>query len=353
MLASRAEATWGATSSLDSIAASATIIALAAPTFAQSTDALAEAREKFAEARKLENSGEWAGALDLFQVVAGVKTTPQVRFHVALCMEHLGLLTQALDGFARAAEEADPSAPEVLRESRAHLKELETRIATVTVAVSGALPEDELALDWRPIPIGDRPIPVRLDPGTHVAEVRRGTAVVARAVFVAEAQKPKRVALTVGTVATSLGEPDALASAQSRDAGTPPARGNETGTSTQRMVGFGLLGLGGVSAVMTGVFAGMRGGALSDLEARCPAQPTCPAISDRDAIDGIVSRGKTYAALVNAFAGVTAAAVIGGFALVVTAPSRATAPGAHTGHAVSIRPVVSATSGGFTVEGVL
>ena len=32
--------------------------------------------------------------------------TPQVRFHIALCMENVGMLTQALEGFQLAAREA-------------------------------------------------------------------------------------------------------------------------------------------------------------------------------------------------------------------------------------------------------
>lgn len=325
-------------------------VAITAPTFAQSTDALADAREKFGEARKLENAGDWARALDLFQVVAAVKTTPQVRFHVALCMEHLGLLTQALDGFTRAAEEANPSAPEVVREAQDHLKALETRIATVTVVAFGATPEDAIELDRRPIPAGDPPLPMRVDPGTHVAEVRRGSAIVARAFFVAEAQKPKRIALTVGTVATPP-----------RETVTPsPAREPESASSrdlqTRRVLGFGLLGLGGVAAVMTGVFAGMRGGALADLEAQCPAQPTCPANADRPTIDAVVSRGKTYSALVDVFAGVTAVTVLGGVALVLTAPPgspSSTPQSGQTGHAVSIIPTLSRTSGGLSLTGIL
>ena len=70
---------------------------------------LAEAREWFAKARRLEDTGQWSEALELLQRVAAVKTTPQVRFHIALCMENVGLLTQALEGFQRAAREASRS----------------------------------------------------------------------------------------------------------------------------------------------------------------------------------------------------------------------------------------------------
>src|SRR4051812_36571010 len=70
----------------------------AEPTGAQ----LDQARERFAAGRALEKDGRWSEALDAFQQVGAIKMTPQVRFHIALCLENVGVLTQALDGFVDA-----------------------------------------------------------------------------------------------------------------------------------------------------------------------------------------------------------------------------------------------------------
>src|SRR5689334_16529333 len=51
---------------------------------------LDKARAQFQQGLALETAGDWAGALSLFVQVAAVKLTPQVRFHVGLCEEHLG-----------------------------------------------------------------------------------------------------------------------------------------------------------------------------------------------------------------------------------------------------------------------
>ena len=86
---------------------------------------LNQARERFGEARRLEDAGRWGEALTLLQRVAEVKTTPQVRFHIALCMENIGLWTEALDGYAQAAGEAKGSAPDVVTEANEHIRKLE------------------------------------------------------------------------------------------------------------------------------------------------------------------------------------------------------------------------------------
>jgi hypothetical protein len=302
-------------------------IARAEPTEAE----LTQARERFKTARKLEDAGKWAEALEQLQRVAEVKTTPQVRFHIALCMENMGRLTEALDGFAQAASEAGTSAPDVVKESREHIKKLEDTIPTVSVGVAGAAAGDALYLDRRRIPIDERPLALRADPGPHSAEVRRGDAVVARELFTLEPRSVRRVELRVGSVAPLPGE----AAKKPGDGSKPPSSG-----STQRALGWAAVGLGAASAIATGVFIGLRAGALDRLEAACPAMTRCS-----PTVDPIVREGKTHAALVNAFAVLTGVAAAGGVALILTAPSPARAAPKV---AIRVLPALS----GVTIEGV-
>ncbi len=176
--------------------------ARATPTAAEIT----QARERFATARKLEDAGRWAEALSLLQRVAEVKMTPQVRFHVALCLENVGLWTQALDGYAQAAGEAG-GATDVLKEANEHLHKLEQAIPTVSLSADGTAPGDELLLDRRRLPLDDRPLPIRADPGPHTAEVRRGGAVLAREYFALEPRSTRRIELHLGAVAPEPGQP--------------------------------------------------------------------------------------------------------------------------------------------------
>ena len=51
---------------------------------------VSKARENFRRGLALEAAGDWTGALEVFKSVALVKSTPQVRFHIAQCEEKTG-----------------------------------------------------------------------------------------------------------------------------------------------------------------------------------------------------------------------------------------------------------------------
>jgi hypothetical protein len=300
-----------------------TVVALAigttwpAPALAESqpTEAqLQQAREEFARGRKLEDEDRWSEALPLFERVAAVKMTPQVRFHIALCMEKTGKLESAREGFEQAAREGKPTAPNVVIEANQHLAALLKRIPTVTVTVAKAAPGDEVLLDGKTIAMGEA---VAVDPGSHTLSLRRdGEEVATERVDVAEGE-PQRFELKV--------------SAQ----GAGPGR-------TQRVLGWTALGVGAASAVGMGVFIALRAGALSELDAACPNHTGCD-----PSVGPIVSRGKTHSTLVNVFAGVSGVALVGGVVLLLTAPSAAPRAPAQTGR---IRLVPGVGPGGAFVS---
>jgi hypothetical protein len=348
-----------------------------------------QARDRFGEARKLEDQGRWAEALTLLQRVGEVKMSPQVRFHIALCMENVGLWTQALDGYQQAITEAATTAPDVVKEATEHARKLETNIPTVSITVQGASPGDELYLDRRRIPLDDSPLPIRADPGPHVAEARRGGVLLAREYFALVAKATLRVELRVGSVAADPGQPvDPSAKppdpgAKPPDPGTPdpsakppdpsakppdpsakppdpvvkppdppPVEPPRADGRVQRGLGWTAVGLGGASAILTGVFVGLRADAMDRLDLACPTHTQCA-----PSVAGIVSDGKRDALLVNVFgvgAGVLMAA---GVVLLVTAPS-APPPATSPGRAPAIAPAallrsleVHATAGGLSMRG--
>jgi len=310
--------------------------AATAPTQAE----LDQARERFAEARRLEDAGRWGEALELFQRVAAVKMTPQVRFHIALCMENVGLWTQALDTFTQAANEARATAPQVLTEANEHIRKLEAELPTVSLHVRGAAPGDELLLDRRSIPIDESPLPLRADPGPHSAEVRRNNTVVAREHFTLEPKSTRRIELEVGSVIS------APKTSHEHTTKSPPPTTPDTG-KTQRMLGWTAVGVSAASAIATGVFIGLRSGALGRLEEACPALIQCP-----PSIAPVVSEGKTYAALVNVFGILSGVAATGGAILLLTAPSSPAPnppPPAKTG--VMLHPVLGPGAMGLSMEG--
>jgi hypothetical protein len=321
------------------------------------TDAeVSQARERFAAARKLENTGKWAEALTLFQRVAEVKMTPQVRFHVALCMENVGLWTQALDGYQQAIREAT-AAPDVLKEATEHLHKLEAMMPTVSVAVQGAAPGDELYLDRRRLPLDDSPLPIRADPGPHTAEVKRGSALLAREYFALTPKSTLRVDLRVGNVAPEpldkAAEPKASPlepkasppeTPPEQPPPVPPPGPAPRDRSALRAAGWAAIGLSGASLVATSVFIGLRAGAMNRLKMACPALKDCsPGVAD------IVSEGKRDATLVNVFAVMSGVAAAGGISLLLLSPSPAK-PLATMRSPVA-RLEARAAAGGISFEG--
>jgi hypothetical protein len=295
-------------------------VALAgAPVLAEPTAAeLTQARERFAAARKLEDGGQWTEALGLLQRVAEVRTTPQVRFHIALCLENLGLWTQALDAYAQVEGEA--AAPEVLVEAREHVRALSANTPTVSLVLTGAQPGDLLLLDNRRVSWDGEPLPIRVDPGPHTVEVQRGGVVIARELFAVQKQTTRRVELRLPPPLAGgpsiAPPPTASASAAPR---VPPPPGEDG--RVQRVAGWSAIGVGGVSLILSGVFAGLRTGALHRLEGECPGFTSCS-----KSVAPIVAEGKTYATLVNVFGAASLVTLGGGAALVLTAPRLVVAP---------------------------
>jgi hypothetical protein len=267
------------------------------PTKAQ----LQQAREDFAAGRKLEEEGRWSEALPLFERVGAVKMTPQVRFHIALCLEMTGKLKRAREGFEQAAREGKPTAPNVVVEAGQHIEALDERIPTLTVAVAKPAAGDLVLLDGEAIAIA---APVQVDPGSHTLELQRGGEVVATERIELAERRPRQIELSVPVAGSGPVGPVG-----------PVVAGPEVGR-TQRILGWTALGVGAASAVGMGVFIALRADALADLDAACPTYTGC----DPPSVGPIVRRGQTNSTLVNVFAGISGAAVIGGVVLLLTAP---------------------------------
>ncbi|MDI1476045.1 hypothetical protein [Polyangium sp. y55x31] len=281
---------------------------------------LKEAREQFTRGRKLEDEGKFADALALFQAVGQVKMTPQVRFHIALCLEHIGKLVDALETFRMAAREATSTAPNVVTEANQHIDALEKRVPTLTVVVAKGRPGDEISVDGRKVTAGSA---LRVDPGGYTVTLRRDGAVASEERVTLEEGKSLRVALA----ATPGGE----------------AGGGPVPSSLQRTLGWTAIGVSAASLVTMGVFIGLRADRLSKVEAACPTLTNCdPSVAP------IANEGATYATLVNVFAGLSGATAIAGVALLLTAPTPAAgAPRAG----LRLNPVFAPGVGFLSVEG--
>jgi hypothetical protein len=268
-------------------------IIIAVPTQAWSSDEpsaseINEARERFAEGRRLEEAGQFGEALVIFQGVGRVKMTPQVRFHVALCLMHTGKHAEALTHFRLAMQEAGTTAPNVVAEAKEHIATLEKRVAALTVVIPTNDPSLTVTLDEHAITPN---VPVDAEPGNHRVVLRRdGEAVEEREVKLAAGER-SRLELSASAA----------------------------GPSGRRKASIVAFSVAGASVVGASVFAFLRAERLATLEAACPSFTGCS-----QSLEPVVRDGKTFSAAVNVLAGVAGVATAAGIVLFVT--SRSSAP---------------------------
>ena len=282
-----------------------------------SAEALKRAREQFGQALALQTAGDWAGALALLKDVAAVKSTPQVRFNMALCEEKLGKLVAALGDYELAASDARAEkADQVAEEVEGRLESLRQRIPKLTVKRGAGAEATSVMVDG--VSLGDQVIgtPMPIDPGPHTVEANApGFKPFRKSLRVAEQQNE-----VVEIELEALPPPPAIAG------GT--GAGARAGGGRSPVYGYVIGGIGIASLGASGVFFGLRAGKISDLDKVCPPPDRqCPSHAQQGDIDA----GKMYTTLANVTLAVGVAAVAGGLVLVLTSgpsgePSVALAP---------------------------
>lgn len=159
-----------------SLATTGVITSYAPPVSAQSAQDLAKARTEFKEGVSLEAAGNWAGALSKFQDVARIKTTPQVRYHIARCKENLGRLNEALGEYRLAEYEAQQSKAKELPEIEKAREQLEARVPKVVITRGEGAKGAKVEIDG--VALGEAQIgkEFAVDPGSHkvTAKIDRG-----------------------------------------------------------------------------------------------------------------------------------------------------------------------------------
>jgi hypothetical protein len=273
------------------------------PATDNSAEALKRAREQFGQALALQTAGDWAGALALLKDVAAVKSTPQVRFNMALCEEKLGKLVAALGDYELAAADARAEkADQVAEEVEGRLEALRQRIPKITVKRGSGAEAASVAVDG--VSLGDQVIgtPMPTDPGPHIVEGKApGFKPFRKSVRVAEQQSE--------TVEVVL-EPEPVAPPVAGGAG--PVRATP---GRSPIYGYVIGGIGVASLGASGVFFGLRAGKISDLDKVCPPpERQCPSHAQQSDIDA----GKRYTTFANVTLAVGVAAVAGGLVLVLT-----------------------------------
>ena len=281
---------------------------------------LTAARDLFAQGVKLEESHDWAAALERFRAVAAVKKTPAVYFHLGLCLENTGKLVEALDDFQRATDGAavDPTPDGSLIASKAkkHVVELEARVPRLILRADPPLPGLRVTIDGLDVEASVAANGIPLDPGKHVVAAKaEGHLPYETKIELFERAPPREMIVALAV------DPDAR---------KPPPLVVAPTIAPEKARGpwpwiFGATAV--ASFATAGVMYGLRASAISDLEGACSTGHTdCPP-SKRSVYD----RGKTYTTVGNVFLGVGAVAFTTSVLLFVLTPtSRETKPSTTT-----------------------
>lgn len=287
----------------------AAMLAAASPAYAQSDEALARARSEFREAIALQAAGDYAGALAKLHAVAAVRTTPQVRFNIAVCEKNLGKLTTALGSFTLAESDAlDQNLTEIAENAREHIDDIEARVPKLTIARGEGAEAASIDLDGVSLGASVIGTEMNVDPGPHTIVARVGEKIRFSTTIELVERGRERVVVHIERPAEPAEAPvtEAAPSLPPAPADQPP---RDEGWS-RRHTAFVSLGVGGAATAAGVVFLVLRGGAISDLDAVCHGG-RCPPSSE-----SMADRGKLYTGLAGASLAVGAVGLaIGGVML--------------------------------------
>jgi hypothetical protein len=312
---------------------------------AQTPDEIAVARENFKTGLELEKAGKYGEALAMFEETAKVKTTAQVRFHIALCNEKLGHYGTAIEAYEAAAKqaEAEQNAPEVLKVAPELATKLKARRAKLTVAFADSATPESLTIDGQAV-TGNVAKDYPLDPGPHVVIATRGEDRVREEVKLGEGEG-KTLTLNFGGSATETVDVPAY----DHPAENPKDKPDEAPKSktNTRTIGWVVGGVGVVSLAVAGAFWGVRASAKSDLDNACTADHRCPAN-----LEDTYNRAKTFETLSFVAGGIGIAALATGVVLIVTGkPKQQEEQPSFTTGARFVPYAPNANLFGFGIEG--
>lgn len=302
---------------------------------AQSPAELKKAREQFREGLALEAGGNCAKALELFKAVAEIKSTPQVRMHIAQCEEKTGDYIKALGSYRLALVDAQAAKlKDVIQLANESIAALEPKIPAITIERGEGATVATIRLDQRELGATEIGTKVPINPGPHVIEATSSGKRPFRTELALSDGEKKTIEITLAPeVDTTDPGPDPTA-----EPTTPPP----TTSSPMRTAGFVVGGLGLAGLALGGAFIGVRQSTLSELESKCGADHKgCPPDAN-----GIIARGELESNVVNGglIAGGVVLAV--GVILVIVAPSSAPAAAARLG----ITPGVAGSKKGATLS---
>lgn len=257
----------------------------ASTSLAAPADSVDRARILFAEAESDEDGERWSEALEKLRAVAQVKLTAGVRYHIALCEEHLGQLARALGDYREAEDQARlENAQDVLRIVGKQVAALDPRVPRLTIRVVPAGNEVTVKLDGAPIAIAPIHGAVPVDPGTHYVVATTPDHAAAASAVTLQAYESRVIVLTLGEAPR---EAAPMPPSRPRSASIAASTPNPTPTSPGAAIGATALA---IALAGGGAAAFLIAGAEHDNAVRtCPQLVPAP-----DACDWLKNRVRAW-----------------------------------------------------------
>ena len=215
-------------------------------------DPLERARNLFVQAEQDEDAERWSDALDKLRSVSQVRLTAGVRYHMALCEQHLGKLAHAYAEYEAAENQARlENAADVLRLVGAQLAALKPRVPRLTIHVAPFVQEMSLKLDGQRIAPASVGAAIPVDPGEHRVEATAPDRPGAAGAVTLQEGESRQLDLRFGAAqsppATQANEPSALNPPSPAEPSKPAettARSSRPAAAVAAAIGIGLAGAG-------------------------------------------------------------------------------------------------------------
>lgn len=276
---------------------------------AQTKQELDAARKLFQEGMALSAANNCPAALTKYRAVANVKMTAQVAFNIAECEERLGKLVSALGNYRLAASQAqgDPRAKDVASRVADRIDALDARIPKLTIKRGKGADVAVIELDGSELGAAQLSAATPVDPGPHTVVAKVGGKEYANETVTVTEKETKTFEVNIDVPVARLEKPEAVPIPPDPNSDKPPPSGRS------RAPGAVALSVGVVGVALGVTFTVMRGGALSDLDAKCGGDTTCP-----PSAQSIADKGRLYTGLAEGGFILGAVGIVSGIVLLAT-----------------------------------
>ena len=295
---------------------------------AQTKQELDDARKQFQEGMALSAANNCSAALTKFRAVANVKMTANVAFNIAECEERLGKLVSALGNYRLAASQAqgDPKAKDVASRVADRIDALDARIPKLTIKRGKGADVASIELDGSELGASQLSAATPVDPGSHTVVAKIGDKVYAQDKVILAEKENKTFEVKINAPVAKIEKDPVEEPKIVPDVPPPPP-------PKSKVPAVVALGVGGVGVILGATFMAVRGSALSDLDAKCGGDTTCPPSAKPSADNGRLFTGLAEGAFL-----VGAAGIVTGVVILATGGSPKPKPAATSGAAFLSAP---------------